>query len=102
MAEKVRIYQLARDLEIDTKDLLAMLDDMGVAYKSHASTLEGDVAETVRQLVSEAAARRPPRPPGPRAAASAAAAAGARGPPRPAPPPAPRRPAATCRCARRS
>jgi translation initiation factor IF-2 len=54
MAEKVRIYQLARDLEIDTKDLLAMLDDMGVAYKSHASTLEGDVAETVRQLVSEA------------------------------------------------
>jgi len=54
MAEKVRIYQLARDLEIDTKELLAMLDDMGVAYKSHASTLEGDVADTVRQLVAEA------------------------------------------------
>jgi translation initiation factor IF-2 len=57
MAEKVRIYQLARDLEIDTKDLLAMLDDMGVVYKSHASTLEGDVAEAVRQLVAEAAGR---------------------------------------------
>jgi len=53
MADKVRIYQLARDLEIDTKQLLAMLDDMGVAYKSHASTLEGDVAETIRQLVAE-------------------------------------------------
>jgi translation initiation factor IF-2 len=53
MADKVRIYQLARDLEIDTKQLLAMLDDMGVGYKSHASTLEGDVAETIRQLVAE-------------------------------------------------
>ncbi|MBW6455100.1 MAG: translation initiation factor IF-2 [Trueperaceae bacterium] len=53
MADKVRIYQLARDLEIDNKQLLAMLDDMGVAYKSHASTLEGDVAETIRQLVAE-------------------------------------------------
>jgi len=53
MADKVRIYQLARDLAIDTKQLLAMLDDMGVAYKSHASTLEGDVAETIRQLVAE-------------------------------------------------
>jgi len=53
MADKVRIYQLARDLEIDTKQLLVMLDDMGVAYKSHASTLDGDVAETIRQLVAE-------------------------------------------------
>jgi translation initiation factor IF-2 len=69
MAEKVRIYQLARDLEIDTKDLLAMLDDMGVVYKSHASTLESDVAEAVRQLVGEAAGR-----PAPSAAATAASA----------------------------
>ena len=56
MTDKVRIYQLARDLEIDTKDLLAMLDDMGVSYKSHSSSLESDVAETIRALVTEAAA----------------------------------------------
>jgi len=55
MADKVRIYQLARDLEIETKQLMAMLDDMGVTYKSHASTLEADVADTIRQLVSEEA-----------------------------------------------
>jgi translation initiation factor IF-2 len=60
MADKVRIYQLARDLEIDTKQLLAMLDDMGVTYKSHSSTLEGDVAETIRQLVAEEAAAAAP------------------------------------------
>jgi translation initiation factor IF-2 len=52
MAEKVRIYQLAKDLGIETKDMLAMLDDMGVEYKSHASSLEADVAEAVKQLVS--------------------------------------------------
>jgi len=55
MADKVRIYQLARDLEIDNKQLLAMLDEMGVSYKSHSSTLEADVAETVRQLLADAA-----------------------------------------------
>jgi translation initiation factor IF-2 len=59
MAEKVRIYQLARDLGIETKDLLAMLDDMGVEYKSHSSTLEADVAEAVRGLVSESAPSTP-------------------------------------------
>ncbi|MFN2321872.1 MAG: translation initiation factor IF-2 [Trueperaceae bacterium] len=59
MAEKVRIYQLARDLGIETKDLLAMLDDMGVEYKSHSSTLELDVAEAVRGLVSESAPSTP-------------------------------------------
>ena len=38
MSEKVRIYQLAKELEVESKDLLAILDDMGVEYKSHSST----------------------------------------------------------------
>ncbi len=79
MADKVRIYQLARDLEIETKQLMAMLDDMGVTYKSHASTLEGDVADTIRQLVSEetgaAALAAPTAAAEPAAAKPAAAAA---------------------------
>ena len=53
MAEKVRIYQLAKDLNLETKDMLEILDSMGVEYKSHSSTLEGDIAETIRQLVEE-------------------------------------------------
>ena len=53
MAEKVRIYQLARDLNLDTKEMLAMLDDIGVEYKSHASSLEADIADTIRQLVAQ-------------------------------------------------
>lgn len=51
MTEKVRIYQLARDLGVENKDLLAALDQIGVEYKSHSSTLDADTAETVRQLL---------------------------------------------------
>ncbi len=50
---KVRIYQLARELGMDSKELLEVLDEMGVAYKSHASTLDEETAETVRELVYE-------------------------------------------------
>ncbi len=52
MAAKTRIYQLAKDLGIETKDLLATLDEMGVEYKSHASSLEDDTAATVRELLA--------------------------------------------------
>ena len=53
MSEKVRIYQLAKELGIDSKELLGHLDNLGVAYKSHSSSLDGDVADTVRQLVQD-------------------------------------------------
>ncbi len=53
MSDKVRIYQLAKDLNMESKDLLPILDEMGVEYKSHSSTLEGDIADTIRQLVQE-------------------------------------------------
>ena len=51
MPTKVRIYQLAKDLGVESKELLAILDDMGVEYKSHSSTLDADTAATVRDLV---------------------------------------------------
>ncbi|RIH82302.1 Translation initiation factor IF-2 [Meiothermus luteus] len=72
---KIRIYQLAKELEMSNEELLKILDDMGVAYKSHASTLEEDTAQAVKELIGEQrvaeAARRaeearkaiPPRPP---------------------------------------
>ncbi len=53
MSEKVRIYELAKTLELETKEMLAILDDMGVEYKSHSSTVEADIADTIRQLVEE-------------------------------------------------
>ena len=53
MSDKVRIYQLAKDLNMESKDLLPILDEMGVEYKSHSSTLEGDIADTIRQLIAD-------------------------------------------------
>lgn len=50
---KIRIYQLAKELGMENDELLELLDQMGVAYKSHASTLSEEDAEAVRELVKE-------------------------------------------------
>lgn len=50
---KIRIYQLAKELSMANDELLKILDEMGVAYKSHASTLEEDTANAVKELIGE-------------------------------------------------
>ncbi len=50
---KIRIYQLAKELGMTNDELLSLLDEMGVAYKSHASTLEEDTAAAVKELIGE-------------------------------------------------
>jgi len=50
---KIRIYQLAKELGMGNDELLKILDEMGVTYKSHASTLEEDTAAAVKELIGE-------------------------------------------------
>ncbi|AEB11608.1 translation initiation factor IF-2 [Marinithermus hydrothermalis] len=50
---KVRIYQLARELGMESAELMELLDTMGVEYKSHASTLDAETAEAVKEIVRE-------------------------------------------------
>ncbi len=52
MSDKVRIYQLAKDLGVESKDLLAALDALGVEYKSSSSSLDAETAEAVTQLLA--------------------------------------------------
>src|SRR5690606_13607651 len=94
MSDKVRIYQLAKELGVESKDLLTILDDMGVEYKSHSSTLDADTAETVTQRVGadagaagagSAAAAEAAAEAAPGATATAAKAATAEAPPEAAP-----------------
>jgi translation initiation factor IF-2 len=59
---KVRVYQLARELKITNEALLAILSEMGVAVDSHASSVEAEVAEQVRQRFQTAQAARPESP----------------------------------------
>ena len=46
----MRVFELAKDLEMESKALIARLKEMGVAVKSHMS---GVGAETVERLRSE-------------------------------------------------
>ncbi len=88
MPTKVRIYQLAKDLDVETKDLLAILDEMGVEYKSHSSTLDEETADAVRSLIEDeqasAGAGEPPAESGPAAGAAATTDAATEAEPEPA------------------
>ena len=46
---KTRVYELAKELEIDAKDLIPRLEKLGIAVKSHSSTLEDDDVERARR-----------------------------------------------------
>ena len=46
---KMRVYELARELGVDNKDLITRLEKMGIAVKSHSSTLEDSEVERVKR-----------------------------------------------------
>ena len=50
---KKRVYELAKELGIDSKDLISRLEKFGIAVKSHSSTLEdADVEKIQKELLS--------------------------------------------------
>ncbi|NMA46269.1 MAG: translation initiation factor IF-2 [Lentisphaerae bacterium] len=51
MSERVRIYELARELGLTNKELIALLEKEGYAVRSHSSTLEADAADLIRDMV---------------------------------------------------
>jgi len=51
---KIRVYELARDLGLESKDLVDFLEELGADVKNHMSTLEDDIAELVREHFSKA------------------------------------------------
>ncbi|MCA9837712.1 MAG: translation initiation factor IF-2 N-terminal domain-containing protein, partial [Trueperaceae bacterium] len=53
MSEKVRIYQLAKDLGIESKDLITALVDMGVDAKTASSSIDAETADMVKQLLED-------------------------------------------------
>ncbi|MCE0538895.1 translation initiation factor IF-2 N-terminal domain-containing protein, partial [Kineosporia rhizophila] len=87
---KVRVYELAKELGVDSKTVLSKLQDMGEFVRSASSTVEPPVVRRLREQMPAAegaggrkSAKPAPRPtPSPAAAASAPAA-----PARPAPAP---------------
>lgn len=52
MAKK-RVYELAKEMGIDNRELIVRLEKIGIAVKSHSSTLEeGDMERIQRELLS--------------------------------------------------
>ncbi len=51
--KKLRVYELAKNLGIPSKELVTKLNDLGVSIKSHMSVLEGEELELVEELLSE-------------------------------------------------
>ncbi|MDV6373931.1 translation initiation factor IF-2 [Deinococcus arenicola] len=52
---KVRIYTLAKELDLENAKMLEILDGLGVSYKSVSSTIEEDIVEMIKQIVAEEA-----------------------------------------------
>ena len=76
------MYELAKKLNKSNKELIAVLQELGVTVKSHSSSIDADIAQTVENLLSEAQSpkSKPEASPKPQ--------------PQPAPEPAPKTPAA--------
>lgn len=50
---RVRVYSLAKELNLETKELIDILTDLGVTVKNHMSTLDDDIAKLVAETVIE-------------------------------------------------
>jgi len=79
---KVRIFELAKELNMSSKDLMALFGRLGLEAKSQLSVVEPKVADLLRAQLKGAPKAAPK--PAPRAAEPPAAAGSAA----PAPPPA--------------
>ncbi|MCL1475320.1 translation initiation factor IF-2 [Argonema antarcticum] len=50
---KVRIYDLSRELNLDNKDILAICDRLRIPVKSHSSTITDESAERIRTVAEK-------------------------------------------------
>ncbi len=48
ISNRVRLYELSRELDLDTKDVMAVCEQLNIIVKSHSSTITESEAELVR------------------------------------------------------
>ena len=59
----MRVHELAKELELSSKDLLVKLQELGVNAKNHMSSLDAATLESVRSLLAGGKAAAAPVPP---------------------------------------
>ena len=50
---KMRVHELAKTLEINSKELIERLRELGVEVKNHMSTIDESVADDVIEILTE-------------------------------------------------
>ena len=50
---KIRIYELAKDLKMTSKELIQKIKELDIDVNSHMSTLENDEAKLIKELLTE-------------------------------------------------
>lgn len=50
---KLRVYELAKQLGVSSKKLISILEDLGITIKNHMSTIEDDTAHLIIDIVNE-------------------------------------------------
>ena len=51
--KKIRVYELARELDTSSKDLINKLIELDINVNSHMSTLEKEEAELVKSILTD-------------------------------------------------
>ena len=62
MNNKIRVYELAKKLNRSNKELMAVLEQLGIQIKTHMSSITNEEAQMVESLLAEAEKKKKPSP----------------------------------------
>ena len=53
ISDKIRIYELSRDLNLDNKDILDAAQKLSISVKSHSSSISAEDAKKIKNLINK-------------------------------------------------
>jgi len=53
ISDKIRIYELSRDLNLDNKDILDAAQKLSISVKSHSSSISSEEAKKIKNLINK-------------------------------------------------
>ena len=52
ISDKIRIYELSRDLNLENKDILDAAQKLSISVKSHSSSISAEEAKKIKNLIN--------------------------------------------------
>jgi len=53
ISDKIRIYELSRDLNLENKDILDAAQKLSISVKSHSSSISAEDAKKIKNLIGK-------------------------------------------------